>query len=339
LWSALPDFDTSMTNNLGVQSAEGAEVQRKLREKMIVNAVSELSPFNGIPEDFIEWRDNAVITFRQAGRGAVLLPNFHEWAECQGWSPTDIDEADEWAHVILKAALSGCDDALDVFNCAPAGEGSTAFAFLRRHYELLSSNVKEKLRMKIEKFAPLTGEDPLRMIARLNKMYVSYAKSINPEPQSTESKIRKVLTLCAKFSSLSVKIKMIRSSLSSGDRPPRKMTYVCTCEEITAEWLSFGEEDSVQINAMKVSEVTALRAEMEELRIKVAHGAATSNLGQGKTVRFGANGEANEYPARLEKESFGKCLVPACSNEIEAPKYVAKRPTMCKTCWSEFHDW
>jgi hypothetical protein len=31
LWSALPDFDTSMTNNLGVQSAEGAEVQRKLR--------------------------------------------------------------------------------------------------------------------------------------------------------------------------------------------------------------------------------------------------------------------------------------------------------------------
>ena len=228
LWSALPDFDTSMTNNLGVQSAEGAEVQRKLREKMIVNAVSELSPFNGIPEDFIEWRDNAVITFRQAGRGAVLLPNFHEWAEYQGWTQQDIDEADEWAHVILKAALSGCDDALDVFNCAPAGEGSTAFAFLRRHYELLSSNVKEKLRMKIEKFAPLTGEDPLRMIARLNKMYVSYAKSINPEPQSTESKIRKVLTMCAKFSSLSVKIKMIRSSLSSGDRPPRKMTHVHT---------------------------------------------------------------------------------------------------------------
>jgi hypothetical protein len=89
---------------------------------------------------------------------------------------------------------------------------------------------------------------------------------------------------------------------------------------------------------MKVSEVAALRAEMEELRIKVAHGAATSNLGQGKTVRFGANGEANEHPARLEKESFGKCLVPACNNEIEAPKYVAKRPTMCKTCWSEFHD-
>jgi hypothetical protein len=70
LWSALPDFDTSLTNNLGVHSAEGAESQRKLREKMIVNAVSELSPFNGMPEDFIEWRDNAVITFRQAGRGS-----------------------------------------------------------------------------------------------------------------------------------------------------------------------------------------------------------------------------------------------------------------------------
>jgi hypothetical protein len=194
-----------------------------------------------------------------------------------------VKEADEWAHVILKSALAGCDNALDVFDNAPPGEGSTAFALLRRHYELLSSNVKEKLRLKIQNFQPLTGEDPLRMISRLNKLYVKYAKTINPEPQSTESKIRKVLALCAKFASLDIKIKMIRSSLTSGDREPRKMTYTYICEEITAEWLSFGEEDSVQINSMSVNDLAAIRKEMTALRIKVAHGAASADLRTNET--------------------------------------------------------
>jgi hypothetical protein len=114
------------------------------------------------------------------------------------------------------------------------------------------------------------------------------------------------------------------------------MTYVYICEEITAEWLSFGEEDSVQINAMAASEVEALREEVNELRIKVAHGAATSDLGQGKQ-RFG-NDSGKSTVDRAIKENFGTCLVPACNNDIEAPKFVAKRPTMCRTCWGEFHD-
>jgi len=74
---------------------------------------------------------------------------------------------------------------------------------------------------------------------------------INPESQSEESKIRKVLKNCAKFSSLDVKVKMVRSALTSGDRPDRKCRYPYICEEITAEWLSFGdEESSVQINTL-----------------------------------------------------------------------------------------
>ena len=250
-------MDDSLSGTFDQPSAEGAGRQKKLREKMIITAVSELDPFNDVAEDFLVWRDNAVVAFRQAGRGPVLLPDFHEWAETQGWTRLEVKEAGEWAHVILKSALAGCENALDVFDCAPVGEGSTAFACLRRHYELLSSNVKEKLRLQIQNFKPLTGEDPLRMISRLNKLYVRCGKTINPEPQSVEAKIRRVLTNCAKFSSLGVKIKMIRSSLTSGDRPERKMTYTYICEEITAEWLSFGEEDSVQINAMHDVDIAA----------------------------------------------------------------------------------
>ena len=101
LWSALPDLNAS-ARNFEEPSAEGAARQKTLREKMIIKAVSELSPFNDVAEDFLVWRDNAVVAFRQAGRGPVLEPEFHLWAEGQGWTPLEIEEADEWAHVILK---------------------------------------------------------------------------------------------------------------------------------------------------------------------------------------------------------------------------------------------
>jgi hypothetical protein len=168
---------------------------------------------------------------------------------------------------MLKSALAGCDDALDVFENAPVGEGSTAFAHLRHHCELLSSNVKEKFRKQTENLKPIAGEDPLRVISRINKLYVKHGKTINPETQSEEAKIRRVLHNCAKFQSLSIKIKMIRAPLSSGEREARKMPCTYITEEIAAEWLSFGEGDSVQINSMSVAEIAAMRAEM-------VHGAA-----------------------------------------------------------------
>jgi hypothetical protein len=87
----------------------------------------------------------------------VLLPDFHERAKAEGWTKVEILDADEWACVILKDALAGCDGALDVFEMTPQGEGAKGFAHLRRHYELLSSNVKEKLRLQITNFKLKSG--------------------------------------------------------------------------------------------------------------------------------------------------------------------------------------
>jgi hypothetical protein len=110
--------------------------------------------------------------------------------------------------------------------------------------------------------------------------------------------------------------------------------------EITAERLSFGEEDPVQINSMSIAEIAAMRAEMADLRVKVAHGAATSQMGQGKPVHFekGGGREDNNGHVRGELVKHGTCLVPACSNQIEAPGCVTKKPTICRECWSDFHD-
>jgi hypothetical protein len=118
------------------------------------------------------------------------------------------------------------------------------------------------------------------------------------------------------------------------------MTHTYITEEIKAEWLSFGEEDSVQINSLSVAEIESMRAEMDNLRIKVAHGAATSQMGQGKSVHFDKGGgrEDNNGHVRGELVNHGTCLVPACTNQIEAPGHVTKKPTMCRGCWSTFHE-
>ena len=83
LWSALPDLNTS-ARDFEEPSAEGAARQKTPREKMIIKAVSELSPFSDVAEDFLVWRDSAVVAFRQAGRGPVLEHDFYNWAADQG---------------------------------------------------------------------------------------------------------------------------------------------------------------------------------------------------------------------------------------------------------------
>jgi len=338
-------------------SVDGTDGQKKLREKMIIKANSQVAPFNDKAEDFITWRDDAIMSFKQAGRMEVLLPDFHEWAKAEGWTKVEILDADEWAYVILKDALAGCDDALDVFEMAPQGEGAKGFAHLRRHYELLSSNVKENLRLQLTNFKLKSGENPLKMFARLNKLYVRYGKTINPEPQTTESKIRKVLKLCSKFQSLDVKIKIIRSALTSGEKATKRGTCQWVCEQITAEWMSFGEDRDVQIHRMgakdegsnhddkgndqveggavdmesfTAKDLQDMRKEMAELKVKVAHGAATKDLGQGKWSDSTPQGDGSG--------NFGLCLVPGCKNDIESPRKVIKRPTTCRTCWTDFHE-
>jgi hypothetical protein len=167
------------------------------------------------------------------------------------------------------------------------------------------------------------------MMSRINKLRVKHGKTINPEPQSEEAKIRRTLNNCSTRTSLSIKIQMIRTSLSSGEREARKMPHTCITEEITAEWLSFGEENSVQTNAMNITEIAAMRAEMADLRAKVAHGAATSQMGQGKSVQFEkAGNEGNHGHVKGDLVKHGTCLVPGCSNQIEAPARVTKKPTM-----------
>ena len=237
LWEALPDLDEVI--EFTEPTADGKETQKELREKMITTAVSKLSPFNDLPEDFVQWRDDATTTFTVAGRGMVLRPDFRMTAAAEGWTAAEIKETDEWASVIIKAALAGCDDALDAFDQAPSGQGSLGFCYLRRHFELLGSNVQEGLRIDVEKFKPKVGESPVQMIRRLNKLCQRYSRCPNPEAPTKESKLRKLYLNASKFEALRIKVRMIKSYMTSGKRPARESTYAFICEEIISEWLSF----------------------------------------------------------------------------------------------------
>jgi hypothetical protein len=99
-----------------------------------------------------------------------MRPDFRPEAKKQGWTQAEIKEADEWASVMIKAALAGCEDASGAFDQAPTGQGSLGFCCLRRHFELLGSNVAEGLRIDIDKFKPKAGESPVAMIRRFNKL-------------------------------------------------------------------------------------------------------------------------------------------------------------------------
>ena len=233
---------------------------------LITSAVTTLPAFNDSPEDFVQWRDRAMQTFAAAGRAQVLYPNFQEWASSEGWTDQEILETDRWASVVIRSALAGCDMALDAFDQGKEGEGSMQFCYLRRHFELLGSNVRGKLRREIEDFKPKSGEDPMAMIRRLNKLYLSYEKCPNPEPQSVESRTRKILNNASHFDALAIKVKMIQSDLTSGKMKMDDMTYQGVCEELISEWLSFGAADTISINRISASEVQSLRDEMELLR-------------------------------------------------------------------------
>jgi hypothetical protein len=229
-------------------------MQGKLREKMTTSAITTmLAPFTDLPEDFIEWRDNAVHTFAAAGRAEVLQPDFRRWAQEEGWSDQEIWETDRWASVIIKSPLTGCEVALDAFQQAPPGQGSLGFCFLRRHFEILGQHVSDALRLKIENFSTEVGEDPTAMIRRLNKLYLRYSRCPNPEPQSRESKIRRLLLNASQYETLNIKVKMLRSMMTSGMMQINDNTYELISTELISEWLSFGMETQVNINKTKIN--------------------------------------------------------------------------------------
>jgi hypothetical protein len=90
-------------------------------------------------------------------------------------------------------------------------------------------------------------------------------------------------------------------------------------------------------------EVKESRAECSALKkdakVNVARAAASSGLGQGKE---GAN--SSQWGARKGQEAGGqeghkaKCLVPGCSEPIQAPKRINNAPTVRQTCWNAFHE-
>ena len=73
-----------------------------MREALVKEAVKGVSAFTDNAEDWVEWRDATITVFQAAGRKEVLLPHFQEWALADGWSQEKIDEADGWAHTVLK---------------------------------------------------------------------------------------------------------------------------------------------------------------------------------------------------------------------------------------------
>ena len=78
LWAALPTLERFALSTADNPTAEGKQLQSKLREKMITSAVTTLPAFNDCPEDFVQWRDRAMQTFAAAGRAQVMYPNFQE---------------------------------------------------------------------------------------------------------------------------------------------------------------------------------------------------------------------------------------------------------------------
>ena len=349
-WEILPPLERDHLHS-GLASDTELILQAKLREKMITSAVQTLTPFTDEPEDWIEWRDATLQTFKTAGRLIVLEPHYHAVAKSAGWSVFAIEEADRWAHAVMLAAMAGCPTALDAFELAPAGSGSLAFAELRRQFEIMGSYVKNKLRIQIEKFKPLVGEDPPTMIRRLDKLYKKYRLQMNPEPQSEESKVRKILALAEQFEALEDKVKNIRTRTTTANVDPRTIEYAYICVDLKAQWLAWGEESSVAIKLSRVQleqQLAATQKRMDNLetavarekavQIKVAQAAASSDLGQGKP----GGGAGLKEPERERKQrvdnriDHGPCLIKDCQGRIFAPKNL-KSAALCGECWQSFH--
>jgi hypothetical protein len=322
----------------GDASAAEKVLQNKLREKMITSAVQTLTPFTDEPEDWIEWRNSTLNTFKTAGRRMVLEPHFRQTAVDEGWTGLEIEEADQWAHTVILAAMAGCPTALDAVEIAPAGSGSLAFAELRRQFEIMGSYVKEKLRKHIKKFKPMVGEAPPAMIRRLDKLYKKYSMQMNPEAQSEESKVRKILWLAEQFEALDDKVKTIKTRTTTANVDPATITYAYTCVDLKAQWLAWGEEASVSIKLSRAQlekQIESQQARLDALEkkqqsmgvdIKVAHGAASAGLGQGKPGGGADLGGGNRPPRVDKRIDHGPCLFKECTGRIFAPKILRLLP-------------
>ena len=148
LWEVLPPLGNDSLHADASFDFDELAMQSKVREALIKDAVKEVEVFTDDPEDWIQWRDATVAVFEAAGRKEVLMPRFREWAAADDWSTAMINEVGRWAHTVIGAGIVGCDTALDAFELAPPGQGSLAFAHMRRQFEIMGSFVKNKIRFK-----------------------------------------------------------------------------------------------------------------------------------------------------------------------------------------------
>jgi hypothetical protein len=299
LWQALPPLGGGDAATVG-SSAEAKALQLKVRGALIKEAVKGVSAFTDNAEDWVEWRDATIEVFKATGRKEVLLPHFREWADDQGWSADKIKEVDGWAHAVLKDGILGHEAAIDAFDLAPVGSGSVVFAHMRRQFEIMGSFVKNKLRLKIENFKPEAAEDPPAMIRRLNKLYKKHALQLNPETVSEETKIRRVLDLAERHGALEGKVRAIRECTTSARVDPETISCACICVDLQSQWLAWGEEETFKIKVTKAdmqnrvlqteAKLRVLEKEMDDkIKTKVAHAAASKDLGQGEPGGLGGD--------------------------------------------------
>ena len=88
---------------------------------------------------------------------------------------------------------------------------------------------------------------------------------------------------------MGIKVRSIGSNISNELAPARTKTYEYICSDLTSEWLTWGEEESIKIasyNTELLGQMSALKEELRSVKIKVAHASASQHLGAGKSVQF-----------------------------------------------------
>jgi hypothetical protein len=184
---------------------EASITEGKIRESMLKSALKEISPFTGVNEDWLQWKNDSLACFTLAGRRVVLEDDFRERARDDGWSAEQISDANQFVWALLKSAVAGT-KAQTVFDKAPVFDGATAWWELRRKHEVLGHSVLSKLEKKLDKFKPPASEDPEDMINRFESTLDKHELFPAAGPWSEEKKLRKLWKSCNQRSSLRLEL-------------------------------------------------------------------------------------------------------------------------------------
>ena len=224
--------------------------------------------------------------------------------------------------------------------------GSTAWVNVRRHYELTGHSIRDQLRKEIDAFAPLASETPDSAFDRLDDLLQDYQSFPTATPFTNDDQIKMYLSIARRFAALDIKVRMIQSSLSSGERPPHRSSCEYIINELLGEWLSFGaSEETLPIHLGVIhpgalpptspeSDLTARLQVLEatvlatQAQLKIAQAAAGAHLGKGKGAHPGS---PNPKPSPV-LVNLGPCQGVGCSAIVQAPEYIKVR-VLCQLCY------